>query len=358
MKKGVLIPGRQIKNPFFDIIVDHCEWQFDYSSIDNSIDGYAVVLILWPEHIFHWKEPDKVQLKQLRKQFSIWKKDSKIVYQVNNLKRHKGMTPNFEELYKMVIDNCDAMVHLGHYSLELYKKEFPNKIHRYIPHPLYNGAYKQYEKIEARAQLGISNKKLIVLVPGAIRSLEERRMILKGFRKIKFGNKIMVVSKMYKKEVNIEFKGRHRIKKYFDLKKILEYIYNKDYDPKYKFSYKFTEVKKLSLLLSASDIIMIPRRDSLNSGILFLGLTFKKVILGPEIGNIEEFLKYFNLPTFNPMDNHSVGLAFNEAVKLSRIRLPYSDEMLKNFLPKEVASDWDDFLDELVSPNFKEDILV
>lgn len=352
MKKKVLILGKLQANPFFDIITKHSQWSFEYNDIDNIHCHPQMILIHWPEQIFDWKEPNEDQLCLLENQFSLWKKRKiKIIYVVNNLKRHWGMTLAFEKLYKIVLKNCDAMVHLGNYSLELYKKQFPKKTHNYIPHPLYEDVYKQQEKIQARRELNISNKSVIIFVPGTIRNLRERSLVTSAFGKIQNKNKILVVPNMFKRKVKWKFKGQYRLKKYFDIHKILEYFYNKEFNKKYIFGYKFIETETLSRWLSAADVVIIPRVDSLNSGILFLGLTFRKIIVGPKIGNIEEFLNAFNLPTFNPDDNDSVALALKRGVELSQNSLPYIDKDLNEFKPIEIALKWDKFLNEQIFYN-------
>ncbi|MBB6681067.1 hypothetical protein H4O20_06390 [Aequorivita sp. 609] len=349
MKNQVLIPTSKDRNPFFDSVPKHSQWKFDYGGLESNIDDYSIVLIHWPEKLFNWREPSQEQLLQLEKTIFNWKRNAKVVYVVHNLQRHYGMTTNFKKLYELVLENCDAMVHLGKYSLELFKNKYPSVIHKYIPHPLYTTGFEIFDKAEARKRLGISNNKLMVLTPGNIRSIEERKMLLKVFKKLRVRNKLLVVPRMFKKSLNIEFKGRQRIKKFIDVKKVVESFYNQDYLPEYKFGYGFMNFEDLSLWLSATDIVFIPRIDSLNSGNIFLGLTYKKVIVGPAIGNMKEFLEKLYLPTFNPDDNSSVAASLSNAVKMLKTDLPYNDMDLQVFSPKVIALQWDAFLNDLVN---------
>lgn len=348
MKNQVLIPTSKDENPFFDSVLKFSQWRFDYGCLESNTENYSIVLIHWPEQLFNWKEPSQEQLLQLENQFALWKKNIKVVYVVHNLQRHTGMTRNFKKLYEIVLGNCDAMVHLGKFSLELFRKKYPSVIHKYIPHPLYSEKFIIFKKDEARKRLGISNDKLLVLAPGTIRSIEERNLILKAFKALKNKNKLLVVPRMFKKSLNIEFKGRQRLKKFIDVKKILESFHNQDYLPEYKFNYGFMDFENLSLWLSATDVVFIPRKDSLNSGNIFLGLTYKKLIVGPEIGNIKEFLEQFYLPTFNPQDDSSVSASLSKAVKMLKSDLPYNDLDLQAFTPEVIALQWDTFLNDLV----------
>ena len=131
----VLMPHSRDANPFFDGIVKYSTHSFCNASLMADSQGYSIILIHWPEILFNWKEPTEEQLSQLESQFAVWKEHTKVVYVVHNLKRHSGMTPNFKSLYQIVLANCDVMVHLGQYSLELFKRKYPAVTHKYIPHP-------------------------------------------------------------------------------------------------------------------------------------------------------------------------------------------------------------------------------
>ena len=43
----------------------------------------------------------------------------------------------------------------------------------------------------------------------------------------------------------------------------------------------------ISTILSASDVVLIPRTDSLNSGNVPLAFSYECIVLGPNVGNIE-----------------------------------------------------------------------
>ena len=98
-------------------------------------------------------------------------------------------------------------------------------------------------------------------------------------------------------------------------------------------------------MMSASDVVFIPRVKILNSGLLFLGLTFKKIVVGPKLGNVNEFLEYFNLPSFNPNDSKSIFNALSQGVSMFNLKIyKYNDKRLEEFHPKNIAKQWDDFL--------------
>ena len=55
----------------------------------------------------------------------------------------------------------------------------------------------------------------------------------------------------------------------------------------------------ISTILSASDVVLIPRTDSLNSGNVPLAFSYECIVLGPNVGNIGESLIQTGNPTFS-----------------------------------------------------------
>lgn len=351
-KLNVFIPCQKDPNPFLDEIINCSRHNFIFGSLISYDPSYQIVLINWPEQLFNWKEPSVKELKDLEKKFLLWKRTAKIIYVVHDLERHRGMTQNFKTLFDLVIENSDSLIHLGKKSKKIFKKIYPNKLQRVIPHPLYKKSFKVTEKYEARRILGIPKDKIIFIAPGKIRTIEERKFIIDAFNSLKGLNKLLVVPNMFYKELNIEFKGRTFLKRFFDIKQIINKIYNINISPKYRFDYKFTSFDELGLLMSACDIVIIPRLKILNSGNVFLALTYKKIFLGPNQGNVLEQLELFDLPIFQSDNKKSINQAFEKAVTLHKSgKYSFEEEILTSFYPKEVANRWDSFLVEIVSIN-------
>ncbi|WP_417872513.1 glycosyltransferase [Xanthomarina gelatinilytica] len=344
MTKKVLIPAEKDGNSFFDGITENSGWQFDYGHLYSDITGYAVLLIHWPEQLFKWQEPTKAQLEELAGLFTVWKQTLNIVYVVHNEKRHWGMTANFEQLYQLVLNNCDTMVHFGEYSLKKYQKSYPDIHHELLSHPLYSLSFDLVDKKLARKQLGLKEDKKIMLVPGNVRNKAERSLITKAFDKLPLNNKLLLSQNMFYKQTSIEFPGRYALKKIVDIKRIVEYFYNQEYKTTYKLGYGFVDTQKLSLMTSAADVIMVPRLDALNSGIVFWAMTFNKVVIGPAIGNMKEVLEAAKLPVFNPQNLQSVEKALRRGFQLQEDQYKYPINVLMKHNPKVLAEQWDAFL--------------
>lgn len=319
------------KNTTNDIICDK------YQNYNSS---FKIVNIHWPEAIFNWVEPSEDELSKFDNALKVWKNNSVIVYTKHDLVRTKGNTLNFSKLFQIVEENTDVFVHLGEYSKRLFVEKYPNAKHEIIFHPLLSNSFQLSNKNEAREVLGIDNEALVIIAPGNIRSLRERQLILKSFKGIKAKNKVLISTNM-RNELRYDFPGRIRLKKYFDVQR---YVINrfkvKHLPPQYFFTYNPLTTEALSLRMSAADIVIVPRVDILNSGIVFLGLTFGKVMVGPAIGNIEEQLKEHNFPVFNPKSVSSVTEALEKGIKLHLSR-EYTGSNLSKYQSINVAKEYD-----------------
>ena len=71
------------------------------------------------------------------------------------------------------------------------------------------------------------------------------------------------------------------------------------------------EVQKYLLL---ADTLVIARMDQLNSGDLFLGLTFKKKIVVPKFGNLIEILEGLDVFSYIPGNEVSLQKAMSQSL--------------------------------------------
>lgn len=337
----IFLPFQNIEfHPYLEEIKKCSDNNLICDKYQNYNSSFGIVNIHWPEAVFNWLEPTERELSNFEKALKLWKNNSVIVYTKHDLVRTKGNTPNFSKLFRIVEENTDVFVHLGEYSKKLYVEKYPNAKHEIIFHPLLSNNFQLSNKNEARETLGIDNEALVIIAPGNIRNFRERKLILKSFTGIKAKNKVLISTNM-RNELRYDFPGRIRLKKYFDVQR---YVINrfkvKHLPPQYFFTYNPLSTEALSLRMSAADIVIVPRVDILNSGIVFLGLTFRKLIVGPAIGNIEEQLKELNFPIFNPNSITSVTEALERGIKL-HLSGEYIGKSIEKYLPINVAKEYD-----------------
>lgn len=336
----ILLPFKKDLNPYLDEILKFTRHKFTYAHYSEYDPSYDIVNIHWPEAIFEWVEPSIEQLEELENNLLVWKRKSAIVYTKHDYQRNKGTTVNFTALFMLVEQYADVFIHLGNHSKDIYSRKFPLAKHEIVYHPVFTNSLKVFSKRKARDLLGINRDALVIMAPGNIRSFKERKLVLKSFGSLNIKNKVLIASNM-RTELQYDFPGRVRMKKFVDFHKFfVSRFKNKHLPPKYIFNYSSISSVELSLRVSAADIVLVPRLNILNSGIVFLGLTFGKVIVGPSIGNIEEQLKELNFPLFNPQSISSVVKALEKGIEISRYG-NYKKEPLEKYLPVNVAQEYD-----------------
>ena len=310
----VFLPFKKELNPYLDEIDAYSNCEFIYGELNEYAPEYRIVNIHWPEAIFGWKEPSKEQLDELESTINVWKENSVLIYTKHDYQRNKGTTTNFTKLFNLIEKHSDVWIHLGIYSKEKYQQKYPKARHEVIYHPLFEKSFKVFSKQRARELLGIDQNALVVIAPGNIRSFSERKMILNSFNALSIENKVLISTNM-RSELKRDFPGRVRLRKYFDVRDFFVNRFKKRHlPPRYIFTYKAISNEELSLKISAADIVMVPRKNIMNSGIVFLGLTFGKIVAGPDIGNIKEQLQELNFPIFNPNSISSVTRALEKGI--------------------------------------------
>ena len=270
---------------------------------------FDVILFHWPEELFrYWKEPSQDDLDILIYTLDYWKASSKLYIVRHNIHPHNKQAKNYTKLYDLIYSNMDGVLHMGEFSKIDYYKRYPSlaqsQNHFLVPHPLYNAIPCNVAKSEARLKLNIPVDKFVILVTGAIRSDDEKLLMLRAFKQMQNDRKFLLVTSM----------PSHRLRGYL-LPSLLLKIYYKSL-PNSRFVPTFVPDSEIQYYLGAADVILIPRKAPLNSGILPLAFQYGKVVVGPDFGNVGEILNDTGNPTFHFDNDLSVLNALLEAEKL------------------------------------------
>ncbi|MES2239801.1 MAG: hypothetical protein V4497_06010 [Bacteroidota bacterium] len=334
-----------------DEIIFYSKYNFFFGNYTEYNNSYEIINIQFPEAIFDWKEPSQKQLKDLEENLIFWKKKSKIVFTMNDLKNHYDENNKFLELFKLVHRYADGVIHLGKYSYENYKCLFSFYCkHTVIYHPLYDTLLENFENNDFQKKFQINlDKKYVVAVIGAIRSFEEARLMLKVFKNIPRKNKILVVPQMIQ-FTNLPSFWPYRYRRLYKI--VAEFVFCFPLLKKqYFFGFKFVEYSLIVDLLKRTDLMIIPRIRNLNSGNLFLGLTFDIPMIIPKVGNLTEIATLFDFPTLNLKEmnmkeviSHQVGLKSNYLVQKGDYI-----EKKKKFSASIIAKQYDDFFNIMIN---------
>lgn len=341
----VFVPHLKDRNVYFDEIIKFSKNDFIFGNIKDYRSCYSVVNIQFPEAIFNMVPPTTKQLEELENEIINWKKYSKIVLTLNDAKSHYDLENRYSDLFKLLQKHTHGVIHLGNYSLHNYKKFFSeNCMHVVIFHPLYESLLKNYKtkNIENKFSLDFSDR-YVVAVIGAIRSMEEVRFIFKTFKHIPNKNKLLIVPNMFQFVAKPDYIP-YRFRKVYKLlaEKIYCFPIKKN---QYFFGYKFIEYEYMTDLIQKSSLILIPRVKNLNSGNLFLGLTFDKPMIIPKIGNLTEVASFFNLPVVD-FKKENLKHEINKTLESIKDKSYFGNEYIykkEKFNPSSIALEYDIF---------------
>jgi hypothetical protein len=347
----VFIPHQKDRNIYLDQIIKYSECDYIFGNYVSFDASFEIVNIQFPEAIFNGIPPTREQLNDLEEKIISWKKKSKIVLTLNDLESHYDGKNKFIDLFRLLQKQADAVIHLGNYSLEKYKNLFSIDCkHTVIYHPLYESLIQDCKIADFQDKFKLElNDKYVVSVIGSIRSMEEVEFILKVFKKIPIKNKLLIVPNM------LPFWQIPRCMPY-RFRKIYKWIVEKKYccplrKDQYFFGYNFIDYSSMIDLVKKSSLIIIPRIRNLNSGNLYLGLTFDKPMVIPKIGNLTEVADYFNLPVLDLEKNNYFDVV-NKLRDVKTIEFFESTEYFEKknkFRSCEIAKEYDMFFNKIIN---------
>jgi len=293
----------------------------------NKSCKYKAVLIHWPESLPRFDEHTDYDFINFTLERLIhFKKFSKIIYFVHNERAHNSFKRIDKKLYERIIDFSDAIFHFSNFSKNLYKLNYKFEKKQFIiPHGNYIKLdNKEFKRQKFLKELNFDTKKNIVTSLGAIRKKEEINLLynfakhylkadcyfiyagdlVEDFSHLKYSGKFLAYLKYLIFE-KLRFKKFVIIYRVFKLKNLSKNIR--------VFPSTITD-DLLVKICKASDILLITRSKSLNSGNISLGFTFGCYVLGPDVGNIGEILRRFNNMVF-PLKNIKYEKLVKQSIK-------------------------------------------
>lgn len=283
-----------------------CSVDCDIDSFWDKYEYYDIIYLQWPEEIYRWNK-SKINLDALSDHFDLLKKKAiKTVITCHNLHPHNN-DELMTKLYNLVYSKVDAIQHMGIFSYNFLKNKFPKTLHFIVPHHIADEMWNRKSNVsEFKLRHHIPETDIVISSFGAFRNQDEVNLFLNmakdvGRKGITYLAPRIPIGNLYH--------GRWINK---SISFILKYIKYKYLGVRYA---GFLNNKELNEWLCASDIVFIQRKDILNSGNVVLAFSAKKIVVGPEVGNVGEILKETNNFVFNPYQRETVRKATIEAIE-------------------------------------------
>lgn len=322
----ILLAFNRDLNPYVDVLIGGLKaagcpvdagtdkfWNADLFDCD-------VVHVQWPETLFDWRTPSAIEMEFLRRRLKEIRARAKIVYTLHNPVSHHANETNagiLRELYGLIESECDAMVHLGEASRaeRAARPEGAGQRHVVIPIPVYDELYAPclgLDREEARRQLGIPLDRKVVLAFGNFRYEAEKRLVADAVAALR-DRRVCLLAPKWHKAREFSFAPEHPMLALRSARKAA-WAWRRGWKLGAK---KIMSDPEVALHFAAADVVFIQRLDELNSGNVPMGFLFGKVVAGPDVGNIGEWLRATGNPVFAANRPDSVRSALGEALCLS-----------------------------------------
>lgn len=292
----------------------HCSlhdfWQGD--------ESYDIIHFQWPEEAVGWNCTDESVIGRLRQRIRHFKAGgSKIVYTRHNTRPHYSSNPVIRQAYGVIESCSDVVVHMGQYSKREFEEKHPGSRNVVVPHHIYENTYNEnISREEARRHLRLPAGKMIITAFGKFRDREEIRMVLDAFYALQDKRKFLLAPRMFPfakhpRQRNplkrlLSLAGYYLVPALLRLKNIRAGANG-----------ELIDNDELPYYIAASDVIFVQRKRILNSGNVPLAFLFRKVVTGPDNGNVGELLRETGNPVFSPDDNDGIVHALEQAVRLA-----------------------------------------
>lgn len=270
--------------------------------------AWDILQLHWPEALFGWRPPTAEELARLRARLEAWRRACPVIALVHNSRPHYSESPSYEALYDGVYEAVDGVVHMGRASLSEYQGRYPRQRDlpaAIIPLGLASAFRTDLARNDARATLRLRSADFVVTSFGALRHTEEIRLLLRGFRGVRLRRKRLVVAA---RSIPL---SQSRAGTALLLARVA-------LDPRMRLSVGRLPDERVPVYVNAADVLVVPRKHILNSGLVQLAFTVGRVVVGPRRGVVGEVLEETGNPTFDPDRPSTLARALEEAADLAR----------------------------------------
>ncbi|MEO8576927.1 MAG: hypothetical protein ABI556_09515 [Gemmatimonadales bacterium] len=326
----------------------------------NMQGDYDFIHLHFPEYLTYEIErayingltPELIDAVEERLRF--WASRARIIVTRHVLFPHDAAAdPAWEAMYETVYRYADGVVHFAGPSIDEFRQRYSKTafhrgtepLHAIVPHHNYGTLKNEIGREEARRKLGLAKDAPVVLVFGAIRNSAEQDLVVNMFKALGAKKKVLLVSRWRERLsdvswIRLKYWIRDAVRLYYRI------------HPSYHLNYGFIEEDDTQLYLNAADVLFIPRFRVLNSGNITLGMTFGRVVVGPDVLDVGSLLRDHGNPVFNPDQPHSAVTAVErglELAKAGKVGRANREVALSEWTPRQCADLYAQFFQQVDS---------
>ncbi len=253
----------------------------------ESAAKFDVIHLHWPEEQYRSYGSGLTEAKAasfLAKLDEQKRKGARLIWSVHNIAPHEYVDSGIDRMvYQEVIQRSDLIVHHCPASIDLLAAEYrvPSSVPALVvPLGNYEGYPDDISRRDARERLAIPQDAIAYLHFGMIRGYKGMGTLIQAFRLARVKGKKLIVAGHYTGEGGL--KGKLQT-----LKLMLVDWFDRDT----RLHLKTIDDQDIQLYLRAADAVVLSHSRGLNSGVAVLGMTFGKLVIGPDIGCIGSVLR-------------------------------------------------------------------
>lgn len=203
----------------------------------------------------------------------------KIIWTVHNLGAHDALHPTLEGMFwRHFISRVDGVISLSKRGLILAGQKFPRLRvlpATVIPHGHYRDQYPPC-RVDARAALGIPEEARVFLFFGEVREYKNVDALIRAFRNLKLSNVVLyVVGRPWSASLTETIRREAA------------------QDRRVHLELEFIQRGQVAKYLDASNLVVLPYRQILNSGAALLALSLNRPVLVPDQGSMGDLKEDF-----------------------------------------------------------------
>lgn len=104
---------------------------------------YDIIHFQWPEEITGWNNQYTPKIQFLEERIAFLKKQgSKFIYTRHNSRPHYYNSITYSA-YNIIESSCDMVVHMGQFSYDEFRQQYPQSHNVIIPHHIYENTYNE-----------------------------------------------------------------------------------------------------------------------------------------------------------------------------------------------------------------------
>jgi glycosyltransferase involved in cell wall biosynthesis len=297
---------------------------------------YDVVHLHWPESLYTpGLTPSWTDLRMLTSDVLLaWNKKASLILTLHNEQTHNSSEIGNAAIHAAV-RLVGGVIHLGEESRARFEEtgKKSHQQHIYIPHQTYSSIPYIGDRKKSKQSLKFSEQTKLILAFGELRHPDERDYLLKGFGDLPFNPRVLVAPRF---GALVRPSRRRRPLQWarWEWK-------NRQVIPPARLDLNrgYLSTNETALLFSAADVVVIPRLNTLNSGVLPLAFQMGRVAVGPDNGNIGHLLRESGNPTFDPADSNSLVRAICKGLEADGEGLGERNRLFAeaSWAPKSVA---------------------